>query len=221
MRPRLTGLLGLLAFVFLSCGVLAQNAQQTERTTVGEYELGETYDEMFPPEAQKKMDTVCPQAEAQYAASIPKWFLRDEKYSIGDDLPATLAICSAFADFRAGKDGEFKLPKEKLKSGMDVVTVKFHATKIYEVRIGWKLDETSFEIQRLTLTQAYGEPTKTDSATFQKGIGATWHCEEANWSLKNGDRIMAFDGIVSGHHRVFVDFVSKDKPQESIVKNSH
>jgi hypothetical protein len=25
---------------------------------------------------------------------------------------------------------------------------------------------------------------------------------------------MVFEGIVSGHHRVFVDFVSKDKPHE-------
>ena len=104
---------------------------------------------------------------------------------------------------------------------MEVVTVKFHASKIYEVSIGWKLDETSFEIQRLMLTQAYGEPTKMDSTNFQNGIGGTWHCEEANWSLKNGDRIMALDGIVSGHHRVLVNFVSKDKPQESNVKNSH
>jgi hypothetical protein len=38
MRPRLRELLGLLAFVFLSCGVLAQDAQQAERTRVGEYE---------------------------------------------------------------------------------------------------------------------------------------------------------------------------------------
>jgi hypothetical protein len=221
MRPRLRELLGLLAFVFLSCGVSAQDAQQTERTKVGEYELGETYDEMVSPDVQKKMDTVCPQAEAQYAASIPKWFLRDQKYSTGDELRATLAICNALVDFRAGKDGEFKLPKEKLKPGMDVVTVKFHASKIFKVSIIWKPDETSFEVQRLMLTQKYGQPTKTDSVKFQNGIGATWQCEEANWSLKNGDRIMAFDGIVSGHHRVFVDFVSKDKPQESGAKNSH
>jgi hypothetical protein len=211
----------MLAFLFLSSDALAQDAQETERTRVGEYELGETYDEIFPPDAQKKMDTVCPQAEAQYAASIPKLFLRDEKYSTGDELRATLAICSAFADFRAGKDGEFKLPKEKLKPGTEVVTVKFHASKIYEVSIAWKLDETSLEIQRLMLTQKYGEPTKTDSVKFQNGINATWHCEEANWSLKNGDRIMAFDGIVNGHHRVFVAFVSKDKPPEPGVKSLH
>ena len=74
MRPRLRELLGLLAFVFLSRGVLAQNAQQTERTRVGEYELGETYGEMVSPEAQKKMDTVCPQAEAQYAATFRSGF---------------------------------------------------------------------------------------------------------------------------------------------------
>jgi len=74
MRLGLTGLLGLLAFVFLSCSVLAQNAQQTERTRVGEYELGETYNEMVPPDAQKKMDTVCPQAEAQYAATFRSGF---------------------------------------------------------------------------------------------------------------------------------------------------
>jgi hypothetical protein len=221
MRLGLTGLLGLLAFVFLSCDVLAQNAQQTERTRVDEYELGETYNEMVPPDAQKKMDTVCPQAEQQYAASIPKWLLKDQKYSVGDELRATLTMCSAFVDFRAGKDGEFKLPKEKLKPGMEAVTVKFHASKIYEVSIVWKLDETSFEVQRSTLTQKYGEPTKTDAVKFQTGIGATWHCEEANWSLKNGDRIMAFDGIVSGHHRVFVDYASKDKPQESGVKMAH
>jgi hypothetical protein len=49
----------------------------------------------------------------------------------------------------------------------------------------------------------------------------TWQCQEANWLLKNGDHIMAFDGIVSGQHRVVVDFVSKDKPLESIAKNSH
>jgi hypothetical protein len=219
LRLGLRELLGLLAFAFVSCGALAQNTQQTERTKVGEYELGETYDEMFPPDAQKKMDTVCPQAEAHYAASIPKWFLRDQKYSVGDELRATLAMCSAFVDFRAGKDGEFKLPKEQLKPGMEVVTVKFHASKISEVSMLWKPDETSFETQRLTLTQKYGEPAKTDSVRFQNGIGATWHCEEANWSLKNGDLIMAFDGIISGHHRVFVDFVSKDKPQESGVKN--
>jgi hypothetical protein len=221
MRRGLTGLLGLLAYVFLSCDVLAQNAQQTERTRVGEYELGETYNEMVPPDVQKRMDTVCPQAEQQYAASIPKLFLSEQKYSTGDELHATLAICSAFADFRAGKDGEFKVPKDKLKPGMEVVTVKFQASKIYEVRIVWKRDETSFETQRSTITQKYGEPTKTDSVKFDKGIGATWHCEEANWSLKNGDRIMAFDGVVSGHHRVSVDFVSKDKPQESDVKMAH
>ena len=74
MRPRLRELLGLLVFVFLSCGVLAQNAQQTERTRVGEYKLGETYDEMVPPDMQKKMDTVCPQAEAQYAATFRSGF---------------------------------------------------------------------------------------------------------------------------------------------------
>jgi hypothetical protein len=88
MRPS-QKLLGLLGFVFFSCG--AQAAQQIERTRVGEYELGETYGEMVSPEAQKKMDTVCPQAETQYAASIPKWFLRDQKYSGGDELRATLA----------------------------------------------------------------------------------------------------------------------------------
>ena len=32
--------------------------------------------------------------------------------------------------------------------------------------------------------------------------------------FKNGDTVMVFEGIVSGHHRVFVDFVSKDKPHE-------
>jgi hypothetical protein len=82
MRPRLTALLvlGLLAFACLPRGVLAQRVQQTERTKVGDYELGESYNEMVPPDAQKKMDTVCPQAEAQYAASIPKWPQKEPKY---------------------------------------------------------------------------------------------------------------------------------------------
>ena len=216
MRPS-QNLLGLLGFVFFSCGT--QAAQQIERTRVNEYELGETYEEMVSPEAQKKMDTVCPQAQAQYAASIPKWLLTDQK--IGDDLRATLAVCDAFADFRAGKDGEFKLPKEKLESGMEAVIVKFHASKIDEMRMVWKPDETSFETQRSLLTQKYGEPEKTGSAQFQNGIGAMWHCEQASWSLKNEDRIIVFDGVVSGHHRVSVDFVWKNKPQVSNVKNSH
>jgi hypothetical protein len=213
MRPRLSWLLGLglLAFVCLPCGVLAQHSPQTERTKIGEYELGETYNEMVPPDAQKKMDTVCPQGETQYAASIPKWSLKDEKFHVGDELDPTLLICKAFADFRAGKDGEFKVSKEKLKPGIEHVTVKFHAGKICEVSMVWKQDETSFEVQRLMLAQKYGEPTKMDTVKFQNGIGA-WHCEEASWALKNGDTVMAFDGIVSGHHRVFVDFASKDKP---------
>jgi len=223
MRPRLIGLLGLglLAFVFLSCDGLAQDAHQTARTKVGEYELGETYNEMVPPDAQKKMDTVCPQAEAQYATSIPKWPQKDPKYYVGDELGATLLMCRAFGDFRAGKDGEFKLPKEKLKPGMDDITVKFHAGKVYEVNIAWKQDETSFEVQRLMLAQKYGEPTKTDTVKFQNGIGAAWHCEEANWTLKNGDTVMVFEGIISGHHRVFVDFLSKDKPHQPELKNPY
>jgi len=223
MRPRLSRLLGLglLAFVCLPCGVSAQHSPQTERTKIGEYELGETYNEMVPPDAQKKMDTVCPQAEAQYAASIPKWSLKDEKLHVGDELDATPFICRTFADFRAGKDGAFKLPKEKLKPGIEGVTVKFHAGKIYEVSMAWKRDETSFEVQRLLLAQKYGEPTKTATVKFQNGIGAAWHCEEASWALTNGDTVMAFDGIVSGHHRVFVDFASKDKPHESELKNRY
>jgi hypothetical protein len=223
MRPRLTGLLGLgvLAFVFLSCDGLAQDAHQTERTKVDEYELGETYNEMVPPDAQKKSDTVCPQAEAQYAASIPKLPRKDPKYYVGDELGATLLMCRAFADFRAGKDGEFKLPKEKLKPGIEDITVKFHAGKVYEVSMAWKLDETSFEVQRLMLAQRYGEPTKKDTVKFQNGIGSAWHCEEASWALKNGDTVMVFEGIVSGHHHVFVDFVSKDKPHEPELKNPH
>ena len=214
MTLRLTRLfgLGLLAFVCLPCGVLAQHSPQTERTKIGEYELGETYNEMVPPDAQKKMDTVCPQAEAQYAASIPKRPQKDPKYYVGDELGATLLMCRAFADFRAGKDGEFRLPKEKLKPGIEDVTVKFHAGKVYEVSMAWKQDETSFEVQRLILAQKYGEPTKIDTVKFQNGIGAAWHCEEASWALKNGDTVMVFEGIISDHHRVFVDFVSKDKP---------
>jgi len=222
MRPRLTALLvlGLLAFACLPRGVLAQHVQQTERTKVGEYELGETYNEIVSPDAQKKMDTVCPQAEAQCLASIPKWPLKDPKYYVGDELGATLLMCRAFADFRAGKDGEFKVPKEKLKPGIEDVTVKFHAGKIYEVSIVCKQDETSFETQRLMLTQRYGEPTKTDTVKFQNGVGA-WHCEEASWALKNGDTVMAFDGIVSAQHHVFVDFLSKDKPHEPKLKNPY
>jgi hypothetical protein len=222
MRPRLTALLvlGLLAFACLPRGVLAQHVQQTERTKVGEYELGETYNEIVSPDAQKKMDTVCPQAEAQCLASIPKWPLKDPKYYVGDELGATLLMCRAFADFRAGKDGEFKVPKEKLKPGIEDVTVKFHAGKIYEVSIVCKQDETSFETQRLMLTQRYGEPTKTDTVKFQNGVGA-WHCEEASWALKNGDTVMAFDGIVSAQHHVFVDFLSKDKPYEPKLKNPY
>jgi hypothetical protein len=221
MRPKRTGLLwlGVFAFVFLSCDALAQDAHRTERTKVGEYELGETYNEVVPPDAQKKMDTVCPQAEAQYAASIPKRPLKDPKYYVGDELGATLVICRAFADFRVGKDGQFKLPKEKLKPGIEDVTVKFHAGKVYEVSMAWKQDETSFETQQLMVKQKYGQPTKTDTVKFQDGIGAAWHCEEASWALKNGDTVMAFDGIVSGHHHVFVDFVSKDRPQETGLKN--
>jgi len=217
MRPS-QKLLGLLGFVFFSCGA-AQAAQQIERTRVSEYELGETYAEMVSPEAQKQMDTACPQAQAQYAASVPKWLLTDQK--IGDDLRATLDFCTASADFRAGKDGEFKLPKEKLKPGVDAVTVKFHASKIDELRMVWKPDETSFETQRLLLTQKYGEPEKADSIQFQNGTGAAWHFEQASWQLKNGDRITAFDGIVNGHHRVSVDFVWKNKPRVSKVKNAH
>jgi hypothetical protein len=72
---------------------------------------------------------------------------------VGDELGATLVICRAFANFRAGKDGEFKLPKEKLKPGIEDVTVKFHAGKIYEVSMAWKQDGTSFEAQRLMLVQ--------------------------------------------------------------------
>jgi hypothetical protein len=221
MRPRLTRLfgLGLLAFVCLPYAASAQHANQTERTKVGEYELGETYNEMVPPDAQKKMDTVCPQAEAQYAMNIPKWPQKDPKYYVGDELGATLLMCRAFADFRAGKDGEFRLPKEKLKPGIENVTVKFHAGKVCEVSMAWKQDETSFEVQRLMLAQKYGEPTKIDTVKFQNGIGAAWHCEEANWALKNGDTVMVFEGIISGHHRVFVDFVSKDKPHEPELKN--
>ena len=223
MRPRLTALLGLglLAFVCLPCGVSAQHSPQTERTKIGEYELGETYNEMVPPDAQKKMDTFCPQAEAQYAASIPKWPQKDPKYYVGDELGATLLMCRALADFRAGKDAEFKVPKEKLKPGIEEVTVKFHAGKIYEVSMAWKQDETLFENQRLMLTQKYGEPTKTDTVKFQNGIGATWHCEEASWALKNGDTVMVFEGIISGHRRVFVDFVSKDKPHDPELKNPY
>src|SRR5580658_442280 len=215
MRPRLTRLfgLGLLAFVCLPDAASAQHAHQAERTKVGEYELGETYNEMVPPDAQKKMDTVCPQAEAQYAASIPKCPQNDPKYYVGDELGATLLMCRAFGDFRAGKDGEFKLPKEKLKPGIEDVTVKFHAGKIYEVSMVWKQDETSFETQRLMLAQKYGEPTKTDTVQFQNGIGTAWHCEEANWALKNGDTVVVFEGIVSGHHHIVVDLVSKEKPQ--------
>ena len=205
MRPS-QKLLGLLGFVFFSCGA-AQAAQQIERTRVSEYELGETYAEMVSPEAQKQMDAACPQAQAQYAASLPKWLLTDQK--IGDDLRAKLDFCTASADFRAGKDGEFKLPREKLKPGVDAVTVKFHASKIDKLRMVWKPDETSFETQRLLLTQKYG------------GTGAAWHFEQASWQLKNGDRITAFDGIVNGHHRVSVDFVWKNKPQVSKVKNAH
>jgi hypothetical protein len=221
MRPRLSRLLGLwlLAFVCLPYGVSARHAQHTERTKVGEYELGETYEEIFPPDAQKKMDMVCPQAEAQYAACIPKWPLKDPKYYVGDELGATLLMCRAYADFRAGKDGEFKLPKEKLKPGIEDVTVKFHAGKVYEVSMAWKQDETLFENQRLMLTQKYGEPTTTDTVKFPNGIGAAWHCEEASWVLKNGDTVMVFEGIVSGHHHVSVDFVSKDKPHEPEPKN--
>jgi hypothetical protein len=205
MGPRPTALLvlGLLAF---PCGVLAQQVQQTERTKMGEYELGETYNEIVSPDAQKKMDTVCPQAEAHYAASIPTWPQKDPKYYVGDELGATLLMCRALADFRAGKDGEFKVPKEKLKAGIEDITVKFHAGKICEVSIVCKQDETSFEIQRLTVTRRYGEPTKTDTVKFQDGIGA-WHCEEASWALKNGDTVMVFDGIVSDQHHVFVEFL--------------
>jgi hypothetical protein len=217
MGPRPTALLvlGLLAF---PCGVLAQQVQQTERTKMGEYELGETYNEIVSPDAQKKMDTVCPQAEAHYAASIPTWPQKDPKYYVGDELGATLLMCRALADFRAGKDGEFKVPKEKLKAGIEDITVKFHAGKICEVSIVCKQDETSFEIQRLTVTRRYGEPTKTDTVKFQDGIGA-WHCEEASWALKNGDTVMVFDGIVSDQHHVFVEFLSKDKPHEPEPKN--
>jgi hypothetical protein len=223
MRPRLTRLLGLglLAFVWLPYAASAQHAHQTERTKIDEYELGETYNEMVPPDAQKKMDTVCPQAEAQYAASIPKWPQKDPKYYVGDEQGAKLLMCRAFADFRAGKDGEFKVPKEKLKAGIEDITVKFHAGKIYEVSIVCRQDETSFEIQRLMVAQKYGQPTKTDTVKFQNGIGATWHCEEASWALKNGDTVMVFEGIVSGHHHVFVDFVSKDKPHEPELKNPY
>jgi hypothetical protein len=213
--------IGVLVFVCLSCDALAQDAHQTERTKVSEYELGETYNEMVPPDAQKKLDAFCPQAEAQYAASIPKLPRKDPKYYVGDELGATLLMCRAFAEFRAGRDGEFKLPKEKLKPGMADVTVKFHAGKVYEVSIVCKQDEASFEIQRLMLTQRYGEPTKTDTVKFQNGIGAAWHCEEANWALKNGDTVMVFEGIISGHHHVFVDFVSKDKPHEVAPQNPH
>jgi hypothetical protein len=220
MLTRLFGL-GLLAFVCLPYAASAQQAHQAERTKVGEYELGETYNEMVPPDAQKKMDTVCPQAEAQYATSIPKWPQKDPKYYVGDELGATLLMCRAFDDFRAGKDGEFKLPKEKLKPGIEAVTVKFHAGKVCEVSMAWKQDETSFEVQRLTLAQKYGEPTKIDTVKFQNGIGAAWHCEEASWALKNGDTVMVFEGIVSGHHHVFVNFVSKDKPHEPELKTPH
>jgi hypothetical protein len=221
MRPRRTGLLGIgvLVCVCLSCDGLAQDAHQTERTKVGEYELGETYNEMVPPDAQKKLDASCPQAEAQYAASIPKWSLKDPNHYVGDELRATLVMCRAFAEFRAGKDGEFKLPKENLKPGMADVTVKFHAGKVCEVSIVWKQDETSFEGQQSMLTQKYGGPTKADTVNFQNGIGAAWHCEEANWALKNGDTVMVFEGTVSGHHHVFVDFVSKDKPHEPGLNN--
>ena len=221
MRPRLTELLalGLLAFVWLPYDASAQHAHQTESTKVGEYELGETYNEMVPPDAQKKLDASCPQAEAQYAASIPKWSLKDPNHYVGDELRATLVMCRAFAEFRAGKDGEFKLPKENLKPGMADVTVKFHAGKVCEVSIVWKQDETSFEGQQSMLTQKYGGPTKADTVNFQNGIGAAWHCEEANWALKNGDTVMVFEGTVSGHHHVFVDFVSKDKPHEPGLNN--
>ncbi len=221
MRPRRALGLGLLGLVCLPYGVSAQHAQRTERTRVGDYELGETYEEIFPPDAQKKMDTVCPQAEAQYAASIPKRPLKDPEYYVGDELGATLLMCRAFADFRAGKDGEFRLPKEKLKTGIEDITVKFHAGKVYEVSMAWKQDETSFEVQRLILAQKYGEPTKIDTVKFQNGIGAAWHCEEASWALKNGDTVMVFEGIVSGHHHVLVDFVSKDKPHEPGLNNPY
>lgn len=220
MRPRRALRLVLLGLVCLPDGASAQHAQHTERTKIGEYELGETYNEIVPPDAQKKMDTVCPQAEAQYAASIPKWPLRDPSYYVGDELGATLVMCRAFADFRAGKDGEFKVPKEKLKPAIQDVTVKFHGGKVYELSMAWKQDETSFDVQRLMLAQKYGEPTKTDTVKFQNGIGA-WHCEEASWALKNGDTVMVFDGIVSDQHHVFVEFLSKDKPQEPELKNPH
>jgi hypothetical protein len=87
--------------------------------------------------------------------------------------------------------------------------------------MAWKQDETSFGNQRLILAQKYGEPTKIDTVKFQNGIGAAWHCEEASWALKNSDTVMVFEGIVSGHHHVFVDFVSKDKLHEPELKNPY
>ncbi|MGA8676496.1 MAG: hypothetical protein WB621_14870, partial [Candidatus Acidiferrales bacterium] len=149
MRPRRALGLGLLGLVCLPYAASAQHAHQTERTKIGEYELDETYNEIVPPDAQKKMDMVCPQAEAQYAASIPKSPQKDPKYYVGDELGATLLMCRAFADFRAGKDGEFKVPKEKLKPAMQDVTVKFHGGRVYELSMAWKQDQTSFEVQRL------------------------------------------------------------------------
>ena len=149
MRPRLTALLvlGPLAFARLPRGLLSQYVQQTERTKVCGYELGETYDEIVSPDPQKKMDTVCPQTEAQY------------------ELGATLGICRAFAVFRAGKDGEFKVSKAKLEPGIQDVTVKFQAGKVCEVSVAW--------------------------------------------ALNTGDTVMVAEGIVSSHHHVVVDFVSR------------
>jgi hypothetical protein len=172
-------------------------AQQT-CTKVGDYCLGQTFEQAFPPSYQPK-------------------FLEYLKSDLGASVMTFIEL----------QKGGGNLVDENLRfddSPDDSYTIHkwltFHKRQLVSVLYTFD-DGTSFEIQLHHLVKRYGPPSNTLTQTVQNGFGARWNCRTVIWHLPNGDTVDEFESVHDSALTFAVLFALKGTDKPSPSKNPY
>jgi hypothetical protein len=164
-------------------------------TKVGDWCLGQTFEQAFAPSYQPK-------------------FLEYLKSDQGASVMSFIALQRGSQNERLVFDDD---PDDNTTLHK---TLTFQNRRLVSVLYSFDKN-TSFESQLRWLTAKYGKPIRLAAETMQNGFGARWNCRQAFWELKNGDSIAAFEDVKDAALHVVVGFDLKGTTKTSPSKSPY
>jgi hypothetical protein len=169
-------------------------------TKVGDWCLGQTFEQAFPSSYQPKFLEYL-KTDTYALTNVPKFV---ELQNGGGNLVDEWLL------FHDSPDEHTTILK----------TLVFHKRQLVAVLYTFETD-TTFDIQRAYLVGKYGKPSNVSTDTVQNGFGARWNTHTVVWHLPNGDTVSEFEHVEDSALQLCVSFKLKDGEKPTPYKSPY